>query len=170
MPSATPVAKKISSAGRLSHPQASSSAAAGPVPPRASASGASRRHEVSAGAAITTAQVATAARQPSQTAMGGSTSAEITPPTVSPICLMPIAMPRSRVGKRSTMALPSTGFTTLHPVPATTKQARNSQNIGAAAASERPAAASARPPRNVGRTPSRSARCPAGREKKSPGR
>ena len=82
------------------------------------------RQLASAGAPITTAQATTAVRQPKAAAMGGSTSAEMTPPTVSPICLIPIATPRSRTGKRSTMALPSTGLTTLQPTPARKMQAR----------------------------------------------
>ena len=103
--------------------------------------------------------------------MGGRTSAEMTPPTVSPICLMPMAMPRSRDGKRSTMALPSTGLTTLQPVPATTRQARKSQKRGAAAA-RREANGGEREAAEEGRTDAQAVGevARAGSEKKSPGR
>ena len=76
--------------------------------------------------------------------------AETRPPRVRPICLTPIAMPRSRTGKTSMMALPSVGFTTLQPAPATKRQARKAGKPGASAAARRPAAPSASPPRKRG--------------------
>ena len=164
-----PAPKSTRSGGRLSHHQWLStepSASALRVP----ASGARNGQLARAGAPITTAQVATAMRQPSALAMGGSVRAEITPPTVRPICLMPMAMPRSWIGKRSTMALPRTGLTTLQPTPARKRQPRNIQKRGAAQARASPSAPRVSPPRRVGRTPQRSARCPAGREKRRPPR
>jgi len=146
--------------------------AGGAVAPvlRVLASGDRKGQLARAGAPITTAHVATAVRQPRALAIGGRVSAEMTPPTVRPICLMPMAMPRSRTGKRSTMALPRTGLTTLQPTPARKRQPRNIQKCDAAHARASPSAPSVRPPRKVGRTPQRSARWPAGSEKRRPPR
>jgi hypothetical protein len=149
----------------LPAPAVGAAGAAPSVPP---ASGASDRQVSAIGSATTAAQAPTPARHPRAAATVGSTSAAATPPSVSPICLIPIANPRSRGGKRSTMARPSAGFTTLHPIPATTRHARKVENVGAAAAAESPAAPTARPPRKLGRTPMRSASRPPGSEKNRP--
>ena len=94
-----------------------------------------------------------AARQPQWAAIAGSTSADSPPPRVSPICLMPIAMPRSVTGKRSTMALPSTGLTMLQPEPAKARHSRNTTKCGASAAARSPTPPMASAPSRVGRTP-----------------
>ena len=57
-------------------------------------------------------------------ASGGKTSAPAMPPSVRPVCLMPIATPRRRGGNQSSTALPVAGLSTLNPKPATTRHAR----------------------------------------------
>ena len=67
--------------------------------------------------------------------MGGSASAAARPPSVSPVCLIPIAMPRSHGGNHSTTALPVAGFSTLKPNPPRTRSVRSAARLALEAAS-----------------------------------
>ena len=171
IPSISPHAKKARIGTRRAHGQSIGAAASVGPPAGAPRSRAPSGRQMTATATATTAaDIAAAARQPAVAATRGRTIAEAMPPSVSPICLMPIAMPRSGAGKRSMMALPSAGLTTLHPAPAKNRQKRNAGNAGAAAPSARPTAPTISPPSRLGRTPTRSVSRPAGSEKSSPPR
>src|SRR2546425_10418964 len=70
---------------------------------------------------------ASACRQLQASAMGGSASAAASPPSVRPVCLTPIAMPRSRGGNHSTTALPVAGLRVLNPKPPRTSSVQREE-------------------------------------------
>ena len=53
---------------------------------------------------------------------------------MSPVCLIPMAMPRRRGGNHSTIALAVAGFSTLKPKPLATRHARIAPKLGLRAA------------------------------------
>src|SRR3989442_12071140 len=89
------------------------------------------RYATSVTAADTSASAppaASAERQPAPSASGGRASAPTRPPSVRPVCLMPMARPRPRGGNHSSTALPVAGVGTLKPKPASTRQARSGRS------------------------------------------
>ena len=84
-----------------------------------------------------------ASRQSRRSAIGGNSREPRIPPTVRPVCLMPMAMPRSRAGNHSTIARPVAGLATLKPKPARTRQQsmRGNEPVSATSATITPVSA-----------------------------
>ena len=104
-----------------------------------------------------------AASDPPASAIGGSASAPIRPPSGIAVCRTPSAKPRSSAPNQCMTARPLAELTALPAAPTRTRKTTSSSKLDAYAAPTRQAALATIPTVSASRSPKRSAASPHGR-------